>query len=237
MNFKAENGNVLVYILIAVALFAALGFVVSNMMRSSGGSVSGEKDVIFASDVLNYGKSMRDMVQYMRISKGCSDNQISFERHPFDGTDSDYVNSNAPGDFSCHLFHPRGGAMGYQAGIKDVNGGLGWIFTGTNDGEKIGKQCDFDRCADLIAVLPDISPALCRKINETLGIAADNNFTTQEDNSFEIDPFQGNYSYEARLSDKATLGELEGRSAGCVRGNTNPQDSNKYYFYQVLLAR
>jgi hypothetical protein len=237
MNFKSESGNVLVYILIAVALFAALGFAVSNMMRSSGSTVSGEKDVVFVSETLNYAKTLRDMVQYLRISKNCSENQISFEHSPFDGTDSDYVNPNAPSDFSCHLFHPKGGAMGYQAGANEVNGAINWIFTGTNDGENVGNQCDMDSCADLMAILPDVSKALCRKINETLGIAADNNFMTQEDNNFEIDPFQGSYTYEARLSDEATLDALDGRSLGCVRGNTSPQDVNKYYFYQVLLAR
>ena len=237
MKLRSESGNVLIYILIAVALFAALGFAVSNMMRTSGSTVSGEKDVIFASEALNHAKSMRDMVQYLRISKNCSENQISFERSPFDGTDTDYVNPNAPSDFSCHLFHPKGGAMGYQAGSKDINDSVNWIFTGTNDGENIGNQCSMDSCVDLIAILPNISKALCRKMNETLGIAADNNFMTQEDNSFEIDPFQGNYTYEARLSDKDTSDALEGRSQGCVRGNALPQDANKYYFYQVLLAR
>ncbi len=237
MNFKSESGNVLVYILIAVALFAALGFAVSNMMRTSGTTVSGEKDVVFASEALNYAKTMRDMVQFLRISKGCDENEISFERSPFDGSDSDYVNVSAPSDFSCHLFHPKGGAMGYQAGTKDINGAINWIFTGANDGQNVGNQCNMDNCADLIAILPNVTQALCRKINETLGIAEDNNYMTQEDNSFEIDPFQGSYTYEARLSDKDTLGALEWRSQGCVRGNALPQEANKYYFYQVLLAR
>ncbi len=237
MNFKSQSGNVLVYILIAVALFAALGFAVSNMMRTSGSTVSGEKDVVFASEILNYAKTMRDMVQYLRISKNCSEDEISFERSPFDGSDSDYVNKNAPSDFSCHLFHPNGGAMDYQAGSKDANDAIDWIFTGTNDIEGIGNQCNADRCADLIAILPDIAPALCRKINKTLGIATDHNYITQEDNSFEIDPFQGKYTYEAKLSDKDTLGALKGRSQGCIKGNSQPQSADKYYFYQVLLAR
>jgi len=237
MNFKLEHGNVLVYILIAVALFAALGFAVSNMMRSSGTGVSGEKNVISASEVLDYAKSMRDMVHYLRISNGCNENEISFERSPFDGTDSDYVNPKAPSDYSCHVFHPYGGAMGYQAGSEDVNGALDWIFTGTNDGENIGNQCNQDSCVDLMAILPGLSKGLCRKVNESLGIAADNNYMTQEDNSFEVDPFQGSYSYEARLSDNATLNALDGRSQGCVRGNASPQDADTYYYYQVLLAR
>ena len=237
MTFKSENGNVLVYVLVAVILFAALGFAVTDMMRGSVSGTTGEKAVVSASEVLNYGKSLRDIVHFLRISKGCDDTQISFERSPFDGTDDDYVNTNAPSDFSCHVFHPSGGAMGYLAGSEEVNDKQDWLFTGANDGENIGNQCETARCADLIAILPGLSRSLCQKINEALGIAEDDNNMTQEDNNFQIDPFQGAYSYEARLSDSASLDELKGKSQGCVRGNASPQDPDEYYFYQVLLAR
>ncbi|MFP4097337.1 MAG: hypothetical protein ACLFP8_02905 [Alphaproteobacteria bacterium] len=237
MNFKSENGNVLVYILIAVALFAALGFVVTNMMRFSGTNITQERIFISASEILNYGKSLRDAVQFLRISKGCSENQISFERQPFDGSDAKYNNSYAPDDYSCHIFHPYGGGLAYQAGSEDVNAKADWIFTAANDGYDIGNSCDNDKCADLIAILPGISLDMCRQINETLGIAGQNNHITQENNSFQVDPFQGQYSYEARLSDSATNDALKGHPQGCVRGGAPPQSTRDYYFYQVLLAR
>ena len=236
MNLKSEQGNVLVYILIAVALFAALGFAVSNMMRSSGGSIAGEKAIISVSEVFDYAKSMRESVQFLRISKGCDETQISFERQPFDGTDTDYVNTNAPGDFSCHIFHPNGAGMAYYAGPEDASA-ADWIFTGTNDGENIGNECSNDRCVDLMAILPGFSQSMCKAVNKKLGIAKESDYLTQEDNFFEVDPFQGSYSYEARLSDSATNNALEGKSQGCVRGNASPQDPDTYYFYQVLLAR
>lgn len=237
MNFKSENGNVLVYILIAVALFAALGFAVSSMMRGSGSGIAEEKMVVFAAEILGYSKNLRDMVHFLRISNGCDESEISFERSPFDGSDTDYINPNAPGDFSCHLFHPSGGGVAYQTGPKKANIVQEWIFTGANDGENIGTSCDSDSCSDLIAILPDLSRSLCKKINETLDIARDNDFITQENNNFQIDEFQGVYSYEARLSDSASLDALDGKAQGCVRGNSSPQNPNTYYFYQILLAR
>ncbi|MCK5375352.1 MAG: hypothetical protein KAJ40_08705 [Alphaproteobacteria bacterium] len=236
MNLKSEQGNVLVYILIAVALFAALGFAVSNMMRSSGGSIAGERAVISISEVLDYAKSMRESVQLLRISKECDETQISFERQPFDGTDTDYVNTNAPSDYSCHIFHPNGAGVAYYAGPEEVSS-ADWIFTGANDGENIGNECNEDHCADLIAILPGISRSMCKEINKKLNIAKESDYLTQEDNYFEVDFFQGSYSYEARLSDSATNNALEGKSQGCVRGNSSPQDPDAYYFYQVLLAR
>lgn len=237
MNLKQEHGNVLVYILIVVALFAALGFTVSNMMRSSGGSIAGEKVGISAAEVLDYGKALHDAVQFLRISKGCGEREISFARPPFDETDMDYDNDNAPEDYSCHIFHPSGSGMSYVKGSEDTNGQQDWIFTAANDGDHIGHHCSDDECADLMAILPGVPKSLCQDINKKLGISDDKNNITQEDNSFEIDPFQGEYTYEARLSDNSTQGALEGQALGCVRGNAAPQDADTYYFYQVLLAR
>lgn len=237
MDFKSEHGNVLVYILIAVALFAALGFAVSNMMRSGGSSIGAEKQGVSASEVLSFSKSMRDGVQLMHISNGCSDVQISLERSPFDGSDTNYVNASSPADFSCHVFHPDGGGVSYQLMSSNINGGADWIFTGANDGKDIGSECVTDDCADLIAILPGVPVELCRAINKQLGIANSNNYLTQEDNSFEEDFFQGSYTYEAQLSDDSGLNALEGRYQGCFEGQDSPQSAGVYYFYQVLLAR
>lgn len=237
MNFKSEHGNVLVYILIAVALFAALSFAVSGMMRSGGSSIGEERQGVSSSELLSFATSMRDGVQLMRIANGCTDVQISLERSPFDGSDTDYVNAGSPADFSCHVFHPNGGGVSYQLMSSGISGGADWIFTGANDGKDIGSECVTDDCADLIAILSGIPVELCKMINKQLGIATSNSYLTQEDNSFEVDPFQGSYTYEAQLADDSGLNALEGKYQGCLEGRDSPQSSGTYYFYQVMLAR
>ncbi len=227
-----QKGNVLVIILIAVALFAALSFVVSNMMRGGSASIGREKSGIYASEILTYAQSLSAAVRMMRVSNGCEDTDISFESNILTG----YQHSPVATD-GCKIFNASGGGLSYIRPNLDANDGLDWIFTGSNDGYDIGTQCNSDSCADLIAVLPNISLEICTEINKRLGISHANNYMTQEDDSFAVVKFQGTYSYSARLEDNAGLGALNGQYSGCFEGNSSPQSAGTYYFYQVLLAR
>ncbi len=228
---NSQRGNVLVIILIAVALFAALSFVVSNMMRG-GASIGREKSGIYASEILTYAQSLSEAVRMVRISNGCEDTDISFENNIVAG----YEHSPVATD-DCKIFHSSGGGVSYIKPSPDVNEGLDWMFTGDNDGYDIGTQCDNASCADLIAILPEVSSDICIEINKKLNISSANNYMTQEDDSFAVVPFQDTYSYSARISDNAGLAALNGKYSGCFEGKDSPQSAGKYYFYQVLLAR
>ena len=78
MNNGSEKGSVIFIILIAIILFAALGYAVSNMMRGPS-NIGNETAGIYASEILTYAQSVREAVHMMRISNGCDDSQISFE--------------------------------------------------------------------------------------------------------------------------------------------------------------
>lgn len=112
MNRHSESGNVLFYILIAVALFAALGFAVNNMMRDGSSSKMNDQTIdLMVTDILDYSRKVRQAIKFMKVSNGCEDSDISFERSPFDGSDPRYVNPNNASDFSCFVFHPDGGSL------------------------------------------------------------------------------------------------------------------------------
>ncbi len=226
-----QKGNVLVIILIAVALFAALSFVVSKMMRGSA-DIGREKSGIYASEILTYAQSLSEAVKMMRISNGCEDTDISFENNIVAGYEHSPVATN-----DCKIFHASGGGLSYIRPNDDANGGVDWIFTGDNDGYDIGTQCNSDTCSDLIAILPEISLEICKEINKRLNVSSANNYMTQEDDSFAVVKFQDTYSYSARLEDNAGLAALNGQYSGCFEGNSVPQSANTYYFYQVLLER
>ncbi len=226
-----QNGNVLIIILIAVALFAALSFAVSNMIRGNE-SIEREKSSIYASEILTYAKSLKEAVQMIKISNGCSDEDISFENSVLSGYEHSPATTN-----KCKIFHASGGGLSYIKPNIDVNDGIDWIFTGDNDGFNIGSQCNFASCSDLIAILPDISLEVCKDINKKLNISPLNNYITQEDDSFSTLKFQGSYSYNNRISDSSSYKALDGKYSGCFEGNDTPQSSGKYYFYQILLAR
>ncbi len=230
---KSQSGSVLVYILIAIALFAALSYSVAGMMRSGiGQSSSKEKAEIYASEIISYARSMREMVLIMMASNDCDDTSISFANDIVSG-----YSHNPASSASCRLFDIDGGGLSYKKPDTAVNGGLDWIFTGANDGDNIGNKCNAASCADLIAILPEISLEICKAINKRHDIAVSNGYITQENDYFDVTKFVGNYSYGARLSDNTGLQELRWKYQGCVEGNASPQSSGKYYFYQILIAR
>ncbi len=230
--YSSQRGNVLVYILIAVALFAALGFAMSNMMRGGAGeSISREKSQIYASGILSYAQSIKDAVNLLRISGACEDEQLSFEKAPFDGTDSDYVNPNSPNDFSCHVFHPNGGGAPYMDAIDDVGPNKGWFFGVNRVGNLSGTQNLGTNANDLVAILLDIDAQVCDRVNKIA-----NGLETWESGGAHnrTNEFQGDFTNSANGinadSDKAV-------PAGCFCdiGGACTAAAPRYFYYTILV--
>lgn len=230
---NTQRGSALFIILIAVMLFAALSYAVSNMMRGGNeGLITEEKSNLYADEILEYARQIGQSIHGLRISNDCTDTEISFENAALAG----YTHTPAAPD-ACQVFNVSGGGMSYLPATSVINGGLDWIFTGENDGANVGTQCNADGCADLIVILPDIKLTVCQAINKKLGIATAASYLTQEDDSFSVTKFQGAYNYTARIEDSAGLAELDGKMQGCLEGKNAPQSTGKYYFYQVLIPR
>lgn len=228
MTTTHQSGSILVYILIAVALFAALGYSVSQMMRGGGEHIGQEKTGIYISDLLDYTKNIRGAVQMLRISDGCTEEELSFERSPFDGSDTDYVNPNAPSDFSCHIFHPLGGGAAPSNPIENINDGAPWYITAHNTIPDIGGA----NASELLLILPNLNKALCLAVNDRLGVTNPANDAPIDTNGIDDTPFIGTYSAAEEISTSALIGA---KPTGCIKDtSTTP---NIYYLYQLLLAR
>src|SRR5690606_2698113 len=78
MRREAESGNVLFLILIAVALFAALSYAVTQSTRSGGGDASGETNLISSAQVTQYPASVRTSLVRMIIGGKSIDTPITF---------------------------------------------------------------------------------------------------------------------------------------------------------------
>ncbi|MGH1375123.1 MAG: hypothetical protein ACRBCK_02140 [Alphaproteobacteria bacterium] len=237
-----EQGSIIVYILLGVALFAALGFAVSNMMRSTT-SVGSETAGVHASEIISYAHTLRQALHVLRISNECADDEISFERASFDGSDPIYVNTSAPSDFSCHIFHPNGGGVSYQK-IDDTWLDLSrssqslygeYLFSGGHGIPTIGTHGDNTDTSmkELIVILPWIDAGLCRKMNEQLGHIETGQPIPQETGNIDMTPFTGAYGTWALVSEGSSI---EGKTAGCFAGSTGIWDGS-YYFYHLLIAR
>lgn len=177
-----QSGNVLFLILIAVALFAALSFAITNSMRAPGndGAVSSDQARINAAEIQQYLMTTRAAFNRLRVS-GCNLNQISFQfdqDKDGDFTDNDaaelYHNPNAPSDLRCHVFHPKGGAVVHHKPLAKwlYPYGTAFLFYGElfiTGFMRIGGIGDTSS-RDLLLVIYGVDQKTCIEYNKSLSI-------------------------------------------------------------------
>lgn len=175
MRLESENGSVLFMILIGVMLFAALSYTVASMMRGGNAeSIDEEQAGLYADEILNYARTVRQVIQTLRISNGCSDTDISFENPVVAG----YTNGT---NTECQVFHADGGGLNYIAPPEDwLDTSLSgesfygeWIFSSDYCMPGIGTggyTCWNNNIDDeeLGAFLPYVKQNICENINESL---------------------------------------------------------------------
>lgn len=162
---KAENGNALFLILIAVALFAALSYAITQSGRGGAG-VDKETREIKTAQLMQKLAAFDQAFTRLTAVNGCTEAQISFENPTISG----YANSNAPGDERCHMFSADGGGLTYESVPNDIlntsisdpeNGN--YIFNGQN-------QLDFSPTGtvapELAVIVPFIKKEICEKLNQ-----------------------------------------------------------------------
>jgi hypothetical protein len=175
MHRRGESGNVLFLILIAVALFAALSYAVTQSSRSGGNDSAGEKSLISSAQLTQYPAGIRTSIVRMLIN-GVDVNDLVFNQPKdygsgqlIDDTDSD--NDQLVKD---SVFHPRGGGATYSAGPADLMADgqqHDWVFSSAYEVLNIGSSLANDpEGNDVIAFLPGVAQGVCRKINSQLGI-------------------------------------------------------------------
>jgi hypothetical protein len=218
-----EHGNVLIYILIAVALLGALSFAVSQGGRNSGKSITEEKARLYAGEMLEYGNTVGNAVAQLRL-RGCTETQISFE---FSG--AGHVNNNAPDDNSCHVFHPSGGGVTFKSVTPEAmaNGGSqNYIYSAFDNVEGVGTDD-----SELIMYGIAVSDEVCIQINKMIGTVSGD--TLVEDPADVVaDPFVGTYGSNVTIG-TGTGDVFEGVRTGCFF--CGPYGEN--IFYKVLIAR
>ena len=169
-----ESGNVLFLILIAVALFAALSYAVTQSTRSGSNDANREKTLVSSSQVTQYPSGVRTAVLRM-VLNGVSPEDLYFDPPSnFCAGASCIDDSDANTDDEKRaVFHPRGGGAPYQLAQPEImaSGVQGqWIFSDGWQISRIGTTGATAASNDLIAFLPGLQNGLCRRINEEYGI-------------------------------------------------------------------
>lgn len=234
-----ERGNVLFLILIAVALFAALSYAVTQSSRSGAGDASSETNLVNSSVVTQYPAGIRTTIVRMVVD---GQNVDTLEFNP----PSDFANCT-PGYKRC-VFAPAasgGGGATYTKSdgsvMSDGNKGS-WHFNGANEIKYIGTTSSGANAttstADLIAFLPGISQGICSKLNAQLGISGVPDQTGVKYSSSD-DMLGDGGSTDTSLPGLGAIitgdsAQLDGQPYGCFRAT---DQGNEYVYYHVLIER
>ncbi len=234
-----QSGNALFLILIAVALFAALSYAVTQSGRG-GGSIDREQASLRAAQVVQYMGLVKNSVDKLGLVGGCDTSQLSFANDSdgdgnFYDTDDDYHNSTAPNDFSCHVFQTNGG--GVTAAVPDssildsthsAEGDFGeYVFTRRLAVNGVGVQ----NSSDLSIVINYVTDAFCLEVNNQLGITNPSGAPPADVGAFNsTNQFEG--SFEDGVSTANPPG-MEGELLGCFQDSGMTRNT----VYSVLVAR
>tara|TARA_B100000686_G_scaffold354793_1_gene467269 strand:- start:9375 stop:10046 length:672 start_codon:yes stop_codon:yes gene_type:complete len=220
-----RDGNALFLILIAVALFAALSYAVTNSGRG-GGDIRTEQVAIDMAQVQQYGAVIAQSLMRMRTIGDCDETDISFENPHVTA----YSNAGAPD--SCKVFHQDGGAVNWQDPPASVwaNEGTGfhhesYAFMSGVDIPGVGGTDE--ELFMTFYVGEDAS--LCREINKAVKVG--NTIPVATDYCF--GPFVGSYD-PAGACANTTWTNLNGITSACVQ---HAPGSEIYYYYQVIMPR
>ena len=235
---NSQSGNALFLILIAVVLFAALSYAVSQSGVTGGHNTGRENAKLVASEINNYIVSLKTSITRLSL-RNCSQEALSFERPPFDGSDTDYVNPNSPANFTCHIFHPDGGAVNYiNANDKWLDMGFASNFEYGDLAFMVSKIRFSSRlnigtsASDLIVLVPYVSKGVCEDINEkNLG-----NKTIGVETNIVGTKFTGSYVVPGDIDNPFSPSFNFLPDTYCIQSN-DPYPADSYAIYSILLAR
>ena len=237
---QKEEGNVLFLILIAVALFAALSYAVTQSSRG-GNNANKETNILNSAQVTQYPTQVRTAVLRMMI----------------DGTAPENLRFNTPSDFaavsadpSTTVFHPSGGEAVYQtppSGLVDttVNPLGRWFFNTNYEITNLGSA----NTGEVIAYLPGISSSMCTELNDEFGIATTPAFgsdilastgsavggSTSADVSMGLGSDTDGGNYDTDLGHVDFPSALASQPFGCFENNNT--GSGEFVYYHVIVER
>lgn len=223
----AESGNVMFYILIAVALLAALSYAVAQGSRASVQNLTEDRQRLLASEIIEYADTVKRAVQQLRL-RGVAFNALEFDDPALTGYDNP-----ACGAGDCMIFDPAGGAVIFKSASADaLTAPMPWAFIANNEIEMVGTTTGDAAGADLLMVQPDLIREVCILINDLLGVANPSGDPPVDTSVDTTVPFTGAVAYAQTVGDEASSAALSGRTAGCFR-----EGAAAYHFYEVLIPR
>lgn len=217
---KKQSGNALIYVLIAIALFGALGFTLARQTNNSDtGEIDDAKAQIYATEFLTYSAQVRSVLDQM-IFSGSNISNLDFTLPGASGY------SSAP--YVHKVYHPQGGGLMHSnlptSAVVQISSSpaAGWYLGHFNNVEWSPSTSN-----DVILTAHQISRTICEKINESI-----TGSSTIPSLSGALDDFLIDTSTNSDL-DVAACAACEGYSTLCVSNAAG----DTYSFYTVAAER
>lgn len=229
---NSERGNVLFYILVAVALLAALTFAVAQSNRGSIQQVNDEKARLLASEIIEYANVVANATAQLRL-RGVPETSLCFDDPSWGGANYNHAGCT---DDANKIFHASGGGVAWKNAPSQAMSAAAspdnlWHIYSDNEVQQIGTTCGAAACSDLILMTDELNQTVCMKINELLNVGLKGD-TPPTDANYGTARFTGSFGYSETIGDEG--GDvLSKKTAGCFQKTSTPT----YAFYKVLIAR
>lgn len=245
---RQQQGNILFIILIAVALFAALSFAVTQSMNSGGGknsTATNEKTQLLVDQISQYSSMVATAVTRVIMNNSCSLSTVNFGTPLWQDNTAYDLGNLTPASKVCDIFNINGGGVVFQKPPFEVlnTNGQEYGFTGhlaiTDVGTAISE----------LSMVIEVNRDICIRANEqdrvTSGGAAppvlgnaSARFETPLPASkafgrYDIDNGNNRFPATFVLGDSSTP-QFKGHKMGCYETATN---SGIFVFYQVMIER
>lgn len=181
---RPQRGNILFLILLAVALFAALNYAVTNSMQGGGKDSSSENYDTGAAAILNFIKQIDTALMRMQITNGIPKENLSFRytNKSYAGTPyTAYNNANCTND-ACRIFEVSGGGVApitFERWATKIPSGWGATYTSPGYYDFIMMQWPYAGTSanDIVMQIVALDPRVCSRLQRSLNLGAIPNFS------------------------------------------------------------
>ncbi len=249
---RSEKGNILFLILLAVVLFAALSYAVTQSLRGGGQNASNEKNLVKSATITQYPVGVRAAILRMIVG-GTDVVTLNFDP-PSLFSDSDWNDTASAGtaatikSLSSNVFHPNGGGAVFALIPSDAlatpSSTARWFFNMEFEVPSIGTSVTTSLNGnDLIAYAPGLDQNLCTKINSELGVSSVPTIQTTRTVAVQQTVLNDAGTVTAYTANTTGTNHITDNDSSPTSGVTNNKpylcvlNGTSYTYYHVLVER
>lgn len=245
-NSVKERGSVLFIIMIAVALFAALSYVVSQSSDGGGGGqIIESRANTMADDMVLFASSIEKTISRM-VQRGISESDLCFDYDQNNTTGYEHAGCNDPKN---RIFDVAGGGLKWrdvqpevlESSLSSEDFYGQWYITAGTRVQGVGTTCSTD-CQDIILFLGYLNQPTCKAINRKFNIPEDGDQPPLDDGTAVVYNAARQYTGDTTVANSTISNgngdnEFLGKKSGCFTSDANPTPSGSYHFYYVIYPR